>query len=388
MQRYYGLDIHRDYCYGYELPAGGGDGRRFRFPNTDEAWRAFAAQLNAQDAVALEVSGSTFRLYDLLAERAGQVVVVDARVMRRLGSRKRKTDAGDAQLLAQRLALGTLPAVWVPPAELRELRRLVTLRARLVRARTQWRNYVRSLLHRHGYRGSRRLWRSKAAVAELWGLSLPVADRIVLATALDAIGRLTQHVRAIDAEIARRVKKQPAVRLLLSLPGFGHPMAAAFYAYVGDPGRFANGKLVVSYVGLAPCVHPSGTVERRGGITKEGPRVLRWLLIEAASSVANTGPEVLRAFYRRIKAKRGHQVAIVALAAKLVRIAWTVWRQGIVYAGARPALYAAKLRALDRMGRPYPVDRILQALAKQPERLVDRRAYPSPGPYAAKTEAA
>ena len=109
---------------------------------------------------------------------------------------------------------------------------------------------------------------------------------------------------------------------------------------------------------------------------------------QAASSVANTGPETLRAFYRRVKAKRGHQVAIVALAAKLVRIAWAVWRHASVYAGTRPALYAAKLRAPDRMGLSYPVDRILRALAKQPQRLVGRRTYPSPGPYASKTTAA
>ncbi|MEW6048191.1 MAG: transposase [Bacillota bacterium] len=156
MRRFIGLDVHRDYCYAYVLEAGKEEGRRRRFPNTAEDWAGFVEELGPDDAVAIEVSGGTFRLYDTLADRTGQVVAVDPRVMRRLGSRKRKTDHDDAKLLAERLALGTLPGVWVPPKPIRELRVLVTLR-RLVEERSRWKNQIRSLLQRHGYRAPHNL---------------------------------------------------------------------------------------------------------------------------------------------------------------------------------------------------------------------------------------
>jgi transposase len=375
VRRYIGLDVHRDYCYAYVLEMGQQEGRRQRFPNTAEHWADFAEQLGPEDAVAIEVSGGTFRLYDTLADRTRQVVAVDPRVMRRLGSRKRKTDHDDAKLLAERLALGTLPGVWVPPKPIRELRALVNLHRQLVEERARWKNQIRSLLQRHGYRAPHSLWQARGHLKALWELTLPAADQVTLAVALDQLRSLNTHLRALDREIGRRVKDCPPVRLLLSLQGFNVITAATYYAYIGDPFRFPSGKHVASYTGLVPRVYQSGTTDRRGSITKEGPAVLRWALVEAASSAARHGPAPLRAFYERLRVKKGHQVAVVALAAKLARIAWVMWRTGRLFAGVRPELHAAKLALLDRHGAPYPTAQVLRWLADRSDQLLDRSPY-------------
>ncbi|WP_324670433.1 IS110 family RNA-guided transposase [Geochorda subterranea] len=300
---------------------------------------------------------------------------VDPRVMRRLGSRKRKTDHDDAKLWAERLALGTLPGVWVPPKPLRELGALVNLRRRLVEQRARWKNQIRSLLQRYGYRAPRNLWQARRHLKALWELDLSPADRVALAVALEQLRSTNVHLRALEREIGQRVKDYPPVRLLLSLPGFNVITAATYYAYIGDPFRFPTDKHVASYTGLVPRVYQSGTTDRRGSITKEGPAVLRWTLVEAASSVARHGPPALRAFYQRLRAKKGHQVAVVALAAKLARIAWVMWRTGRLLEGIRPELHAAKLSLLDRHAAPYPTAYVLRWLGERVDQILDRSSY-------------
>jgi len=125
----------------------------------------------------------------------------------------------------------------------------------------------------------------------------------------------------VERDIAHRVRHCRPVRQPMSIIGFHVIVAATYYAYVGDPWRFPSGKHVVSFVGLAPRVHQSGTADGRGGIRKEGPAVLRWVLVEAAVVAARHGPPALRTFYLRLRATKGHQVAMVAVAAKLARIA-------------------------------------------------------------------
>ena len=220
--------------------------------------------------------------------------------------------------------------------------------------------------------GSPMLRRGRSHLEQLWGLSLPEGERVWLAVALEQLRSTTEHLRAVEREIAHRVRHCRPVRQLMSIVGFHVIAAATYYAYVGDPWRFPSGKHVVSYAGLAPRVRQSGTVDRRGGISKEGPAVLRWALVEAAAVAARHGPPALRSFYLRLRATKGHQVAVVAVAAKLARIAWTLWRTGETFAGIRPERYAEKLAQLDAGAAPYPTDRVMAWLAQRVERLVDR----------------
>lgn len=150
MSRFIGLDLHKEYIHGCEWSPVDPRERHFRFPNTQEAWEQFLAELDGSCQVALEVTGGAFEIYDRLAEVAGQVVVANPLEMKRLGS-GRHTDRNDAARLAKMLALGVLPGVWVPPASIRELRNLLRFRERLVCTRRRFINQAKAVLRRHGH---------------------------------------------------------------------------------------------------------------------------------------------------------------------------------------------------------------------------------------------
>ena len=146
IRRFIGLDVHKAYVYGYERNEEG-TGRAFRFPNTPEGWSQFCATLDGRAEVALEVTGNAYRCYDLVSPHAGKVLLVNPSALRRLGV---KTDKLDAETIAEQLALGLIPEVWVPPAPIRELRVLIKHRYNLVRRRTMSNDALKAVLLRNG----------------------------------------------------------------------------------------------------------------------------------------------------------------------------------------------------------------------------------------------
>ena len=134
-----------------------------------------------------------------------------------------------------------------------------------------------------------------------------------------------------------------------TLPGVNFVTAAALIAAIGDIGRFPTARQLVSYLGLDPRVLQSGTEPaRHGRISKQGPGETRHVLVEAAWHATRT-PGPLRAFHQRIAARRGGNVATVAVARKLAVIAWHMLNRGEDYAFARPSLTREKLRRLELM---------------------------------------
>jgi transposase len=129
--------------------------------------------------------------------------------------------------------------------------------------------------------------------------------------------------------------------------------AATFLAAVGDIRRFATARRLVGYLGLDPRVRQSGSAPAKGGrISKQGSPQARWAMVEAAWSVAGQ-PGPLHAFYQRIRARRGHQIAVVACARKLAALFWCLLSRSEDYAHQQPSLTAKKLRLLEiRAGAP------------------------------------
>jgi hypothetical protein len=169
-------------------------------------------------------------------------------------------------------------------------------------------------------------------------------------------------VAAIDRALAELVLASPELRRLLTLPGVNVVTACALLAAIGDVRRFPSARQLVGYLGLDPKVRQSGSEPaRHGHISKQGPGETRHVLVEAAWHAARTtGP--LRAFHERVAARRGRNIATVAVARKLAVIAWHMLSRGEDYAFARPSLVREKLRKLElltgaerRKGKRNPV---------------------------------
>lgn len=358
--RYIGIDVHRDFCEVCVRDEGGGESRR-RVATRPAELEGFAAELGDDDYVALEVSGPTAAVARILEPRVGRVVVVSPRRLGELAARA-KNDRIDARTLARLLEAGVLEAVWTPDEATRALRRLVARRAAVVRARTRLKNEVHAVLSRNlcprppvtdAFGRAGRRW--------LGTLQLPEEEQITLDGCLGQIDALDQEIAALEGALARRLVDSPQMSHLLSVPGVNLVVAAAFLAYVGDISRFATPAKLVGYLGLDPRVRQSGNDEPRGGrISKQGAAEVRHVLSEAAWRGARV-PGPLRAFYERIRARRGPQVAVTALARKLAVLFWHLLTRGEDYAFAMPSSVARKRRGLElragasaHHGRPGP----------------------------------
>lgn len=352
--RFIALDVHRDFCQVAineqgELRSAG------RIKTTVAELERFARSLDHDDQVALEASGPANAVARILEPHVGRVVVANPLRLRAIAEAKAKTDKLDARTLCELLSAGFLPAVWRPDEQTRALRRWLSRRARLVRSRTRAKNEVHAVLQRN--------LKGRPPASDLFGRrgrswlgSLELADdeRATVDGCLREIDFLGEEIAVIERELAKLGLDSAELRRLMSVPGVSLVSAQSFLAVVGDIRRFETAKQLVSYVGLDPKVRQSGEAPaRHGRISKQGSGAARHMLCEAAWIVVRT-PGPLRAFFERLRARRGEQKALVATARKLCVLFWQLLVSEQDYAFGRPSLTRHKLRRLELMAGDPP----------------------------------
>jgi transposase len=341
-----GLDIHRDFCE-VAIAEGGEIRSAGRIEMTPAALQLFAQSLGVDDRVALEVSGNAWEVARIIEPHVAEVVVVSP-ADTGIRSARAKTDRLDARALAKLLASGSLDSVWVPDEQTRAMRRRLSRRSRLVRVRTKAKNEIHAAL-------MRRLV-AKPAFSDLFGIKgrrwleaveLPPYERETVDSALRQVDFCEAEVAEIERVIAAEALGSPEVRRLMTVPGVNVITAATFMAAIGDIRRFGDRKKLVGYLGLDPKVRQSGaSAASRARISKQGSASARHALVEASwSAVRAPGPT--HAFYERIRARRGHQAAIVAASRKLACLFWCLLTREEDYAYAQPSLTKKKLRRLE-----------------------------------------
>jgi transposase len=290
----------------------------------------------------------------VLAPYVARVIVANPLQVKAIAHAHVKTDKIDAGVLASLRAADFLPEIWLPDADTERLRRLVARRNQVVQHRTRIKNEVHSILHAHlippcphadlfGRLG--RAWLVRQVI--------PDDERAAIERHLRELDRLGEDLGVLDREIAQAAIQEPAVKRLLTITGVNLIVAAGLVAAIGDVRRFPDPQKLVSYVGLNPRVRQSGLgLAQHGRISKRGRSHARAMLVEAAWA-ASKAPGPLRAFFLRIRARRGHQIAAVAVARKLAVLCWYLLTKDVDYQWARPALIANKLRAMElQAGRP------------------------------------
>jgi transposase len=240
--------------------------------------------------------------------------------------RKQKTDRWDAKHILQLLLEGRFPKIWVPTTEIRDHRKLLIHRHKLVQIRTRVKNELQHLMLNQGMQKKQKLWSTEGRAA-LQSLPLkPSADQrrrdlLNLLTMLD--GQLGQ----LDERVAQVAILYPQVGLLMSQPGVGAVTALAFLLTIEDVCRFRRAKHLASYLGLIPREYSSGGKQRMGGISKQGNPLLRFLLVEAANIAVRFDPVLRKEYLHRCHQKHP-MVAKVAAARKLaIRLYWILRTQ-------------------------------------------------------------
>jgi transposase len=386
MGRSIGLDVHRDFCE-VAIADGGRARSAGRVASTAADLTLFASSLASDDRVVLETTGNALAIARLIEPHVAEVVLANARQLKAISHARVKTDKVDARVLADLLAADLIPAVWTGDERVRTLRRLVSRRRGLVKRRTQVKNEISAVLQRnlkgrppasdlYGRRG--RLW--------LAAQELPVDERLTVDAGLRQLDFFGEELARIDRLVAEEARGDEDVHRLLTIPGVDVTTAVTLIAAIGDVSRFPSSRQLVGYLGLHPRVRQSGSEPaRHGRLSKEGPAAARHVLVEAAWMAARS-PGPLRAFAARVAARRGRQVAAVAVARKLCVLCWCLLTRGEDYAFARPSMVRRKLRRLElaagapprRSGpQPDPVwntgnDAAERRLAEQAERAYER----------------
>jgi len=368
MQRTIGLDISKHTAEVAVLRPGVPEPRRGRFPARPAHIRAFAEKLGPEDQVVLESCTNALAFHRLLCQHAGRVVISNPLKTRIIAEAKVKTDKVDAEVLARLLAADFLPTVWVPDPFTDALRHLVFHRHGLVTQRTQGKNRIHAILHRNLIAPEMTDLFGKAGRAFLATVDLPAGERQLLQADLRTVDFLDQEIATAEKRMAQSVQHDPPVQRLLSVPGISLTSAVSLRAAIGDVRRFKRPGNLVSYFGLNPSVYQSGLKAYTGHISRRGRSHARSVCVEVAHQLVRA-PGPFHAFFQRLLRRKPYNVALTAVARKLVVLVWHMLTREEDYRYAPPALTRDKRARVERLatGQRAPC-----AQQPTPDRKLDR----------------
>ena len=266
-----------------------------------------------------------------------EVVVADPNYAPMYGQRQRriKTDRRDVAALAEANRRDLFRRAHRVSAPQRDVRRRLRVRDQLVHMRRQAINLLRAQLRSEGVRVP--TGAAETFVARFTASAASAAVRDAMAPLLEVLAAIAPLIAQAEQWTRRAAAADPVARRLMTAPGVGPVVALAFQATIDAVGRFATPGAVTAYLGLVPREHSSGERQRKGAITKAGPSRMRVLLIQSAWHLwrSPTGSATLHAWGRRLGERRGRPLAVVALARRLARILWAMWRDGRDFEPAR-----------------------------------------------------
>jgi transposase len=277
-----------------------------------------------------EVSGETGYRYDALRPYVDTLTVSNPHKLTWVYRTSKKNDRIDARKQAILLSIGEVPPVHIPRPQIRQWRATIQQRRGIVYRIVSVKNRLRALLKANGLtrpaqpgswwkaaniqwmREQARHW-AEVSAEQLW--------RVHLMDLLEELKLLSSQLAGVTQYLDRYLAAHPGGTLLMSIPGVGPRTAEAILAYTDEVQRFARSKSYAAYFGMTPKLDESGQTRRMGHISKEGPSVVRWLLVESVWRAIRKSP-ALKAFYERIVAgqRPRKKVAVVATARKLLTI--------------------------------------------------------------------
>ena len=288
--------------------------------------------------IVMEACGSSHYWARALRELGHEVVLLPPSLVRPYVQRN-KTNATDAKGILEAFRNEDIHPVPIKSMDQHTLVSLHKARAAWIRARTARINNVRGLLRELGVFIRTGAKNVVPAVREYIGddtSDCPQPLRRLFDSMCDDIRATEEHIKRVTKEIEALARVNPLIAQLQSIPGIGMLTATALVAFVGDVHRFKNARRFGSYLGLTPKERSTGTKRRLGRISKEGNKYLRHLLIHGARSMLRAAttkahPDRFQAWALSKAAARGPHKAAAAVANKLARIAWALWRRGTVY---------------------------------------------------------
>jgi transposase len=330
MELYVGADLSRKRVDWQALWPDGAECAAGAAPPDRDGLAGLAARLRLLgDAVVVieSMTGARF-VHDELERHGLDVRIADARKAKvageLLGQVGAKTDRLDARLLAELGRRDLVPEIWLADPATRCARERSRFRLHLVRHRTSLKNRIHQTLITHGIAARESDLFGVSGRARLALLTLPEPWQTSVRGSLELIDHLDQQITEQERLLRREGADHPYLPLLMTAPGIGWVLGYAIASELGDINRFASWRKLVGYSGLCPRVEQSGESDRRGPLRKNGPKWLRWALVEAATHACSH--PVYRELYQSTKTRlgkqRGPRVAQITIARKLAEASW------------------------------------------------------------------
>ena len=342
-RQFVGVDLHRKRSVIVRTTDVGEVLEAVQITNSPLALAEVIARAGNRPEVVLESTYGWYWAVDTLAASGAEVHLAHPLGVKAFEYRRVKNDLRDAADLADLLRLGRLPESWIAPPATRELRELVRHRAKLVALRSHCKSQVHAVLAKCGV---------AVPMSDLFGVGgTQLLDSLQLPTPYAA--RITSLRRIMDsldfetdlfAKLARgRLAKDPGYRAVQTIPGIGPILGAVLVAEIGDITRFASADKLTCWAGMTPLHRESDTKVRRGRITKQGSRLVRWAAVESVQRLpAHT---YLGRFREQVAARRGKGIGTVAAARRQLELVYYALRDHHVRALTPPARPARPSRS-------------------------------------------
>lgn len=351
MKYFIGCDAHKRYSIFASINEKGQRGAPVRVENNRALFRLYLSQLPPASVIALETVGNWYWMVDEM-EKAGHMPrLVHAGKAKLMMGNINKTDKLDAHSLALLLRNGVLPSVWIPPGDIRDQRELPRMRMALVQMRTKFKNRIHATLDKYALQ--------IPEVSDIFGLQgrellrnrlgqLPPYTRQSVETQLELLDQVENHIRLCEKKIEEVVEETPAMELLMSLPGVGYILAVVIAMEIGEVTRFPTSHHLASYAGTVPRIKESGGKVFRGKVRPDVNRYLKWAFVEAANIIVmhqgRWSNRHVGRLYGRIKERKGHAKAVVAVARHLAEASFWILKRNEPYKEPKRNLIVSSAR--------------------------------------------
>jgi transposase len=341
---YIALDVHKNYTWARVENPTGDRLYESRLAHSHGTIKNFVHRWSGGSPVAIETVGNWYWVVDEIEAGGGTPQLVNARLAKLMMGNVNKSDKLDCQGMNRLQRTGTLPTVWIPSSAVRDVRELPRTRMVLSRQRTQLKNRVHATLGKYGYSvegASDAFGKKGRKIIEELLAKLPPHTQQALRLILDELDHVTDNLKQIEQQMIEIFSPCPQTQWLKSLPGVGDILAVVIWTEIGTIERFSRAERLASYSGLVSRESSTGGKIRLGPVRRDVNVYLKWAFVEAAnSSVLNRercGYGHVRRLYERIKPRRGHGKAKVAVARHLAEASFWMLKKGEPYREPMPS---------------------------------------------------
>jgi len=338
MKYYIGDDAHKKYSMFRTVDEKGNVGSPERVTHDKELYKKYLTTLPPCSPIAIESVGNWYWMIEAMEKAGHKPILVNPKKAKLLMGNINKTDKLDAKGLAILNLNGSLPAVWIPPAELRDQRELSRMRMSFVEVRTKYKNRIHATLAKYAI--------VIDSVSDLFGKQgrillegaireLPPETRKSVEEQLILLDQVSRQIEQIEKHIREVVEMTPMMQLIKTLPGVGDLLAIIIALEIGTVERFASAQHLASYSGTVPRVSSSGGKTHYGQVRTDVNHYLKWAFIEAASCInlqqhKMQGRHVME-LLTRVQKQRGYPKAAVAVGRHLAEATYCMLKRNEPY---------------------------------------------------------